>query len=382
MIMSTSVIVGRDGIVQDLWRRLETESVLLAAERRQGKSSVLEKMYKEGPPPAPLRKVFKRSVEDVGSWQDFAQAVCEQVSGSLTTTGKVSVWWNSLLRKSGGGIKGGGVEIPKLQPLEYKPWLEKLIADVIQKQPGLQFVFLWDEFPLMLANIADKEGERAAMEMLDMLRFLRQSHPEIRMVLTGSIGIHHILTRLQRAGYKNRPVNDIFRLELPPLDPSDATRFALTLLDEERVSCDDRSAVAAHIADEMGFVPFYIRRLVQMMARQTVSVGDVPARVTSLLLEADDPLDLRHFRQRLPEYYGENELLVLSLLDTLCIESPLDFDALRNRIVVTEDEERVRDMITLLRSDHYVHLEGDGRYSFYSKLLRRFWALDRGLRTL
>ena len=45
----------------------------------------------------------------------------------------------------------------------------------------------------MLYNIVRHEGEAAAMELLDALRSIRQQHPSIRMVFTGSIGLHNII---------------------------------------------------------------------------------------------------------------------------------------------------------------------------------------------
>jgi len=47
--------------------------------------------------------------------------------------------------------------------------------------------------------------------------------------------------------------------------------------------------------------------------------------------------------------------------------------------VATEDAERARDLLTLLRRDHYLHQEPDGRYRFRYPLIQRWWRLRRGL---
>ncbi|MEZ5602385.1 MAG: hypothetical protein R3F36_16280 [Candidatus Competibacteraceae bacterium] len=41
------------------------------------------------------------------------------------------------------------------------------------------------------------------MDLLDTLRGLRQTHANLRMIYTGSIGLHHIVTALREEGYVN-----------------------------------------------------------------------------------------------------------------------------------------------------------------------------------
>ena len=67
---------------------------------------------------------------------------------------------------------------------------------------------------MMLDNIKQDSGEKVAMEVLDTLRSLRQmsgnqSPSKLRMVFTGSIGLHHVISSLKQAGYANAPTNDL-----------------------------------------------------------------------------------------------------------------------------------------------------------------------------
>ncbi len=55
------------------------------------------------------------------------------------------------------------------------------------------------------------------MEMLDTLRALRQTYPQLKMVYTGSIGLHHVVAKLKKLGYNNVPTNDMYPYELQPL---------------------------------------------------------------------------------------------------------------------------------------------------------------------
>jgi hypothetical protein len=40
-------VIGRDQLIADLWRALDSQSVVLTSERRIGKSTVIQKMQKE-----------------------------------------------------------------------------------------------------------------------------------------------------------------------------------------------------------------------------------------------------------------------------------------------------------------------------------------------
>src|SRR5262249_28517199 len=126
------------------------------------------------------------------------------------------------------GTHVGPVKFPekKDRPEGYwKTLLTSAIEDLVEQQvaAGKRVVFLFDEMPWMLDAIADpaRDGEQTAMEVLDVLRALRQSTTTglgFRMVLCGSVGLHHVLRSLKQQGYKNQPVNDMTLVEVPSLD--------------------------------------------------------------------------------------------------------------------------------------------------------------------
>jgi len=47
--ISPSEIIGRDALIQRLWRILERQSLVLSAERRIGKTCIVKKMREEAP---------------------------------------------------------------------------------------------------------------------------------------------------------------------------------------------------------------------------------------------------------------------------------------------------------------------------------------------
>ena len=314
-------IFGRDNFIAQLWRLLDANSIRLEAERRIGKTSILHKMQAE--PPANWEPV-SLDLEKVHSAAEFAEKVCEEVHGRLRGWKKHG---RRLLRALGmlEGTELGPVKFPekKDRPDGYwKALLTGTIEDLVEQQAaaGKRVVFLFDEMPWMLDAIADpkRDGEQTAMEILDVLRGLRQSTTTgsgFRMVLCGSIGLHHVLGGLQRQGYRNQPVNDMALVEVPPLDAPVAADLAARLLAGEGLGADPN--VPARIAEQTGGFPYYVHWVVSelRMGGRPASPEDVNLVVKRLLTAPHDPCNLRHFKDRIGGYYPQEGSIVLALLD-------------------------------------------------------------------
>jgi hypothetical protein len=223
-------VVGRDRLIADLWRELEQTSVVLTAERRMGKTCVVKKMHKESPGPL----TFFQDLERVHTALEFVEEVLAQVRVHLSKQTRALQRFREVLGAVGGAEVGGVLTLPEGSRPHWKALLVSLVDDLMSQQSSGPVVFFWDEFPQMLHNIATDEPEHA-MEILDTLRSLRQHHEQLRMVLTGSIGLHTVLASLQRRGHRNAAKNDMMSVTLPPLDPPDAVALARALLDGESI---------------------------------------------------------------------------------------------------------------------------------------------------
>src|SRR5262249_6974208 len=147
------------------------------------------------------------------------------LGGVTRTTERV----RAVLREVRGGEIGKLGKFPESARQHWKALLSNTLYDLSEHQQDMLGVF-WAEGPLMPHNIATAEGEAVALEPLDSLRAVRQSYPNFRMVFTGSIGLHNVLSLLRRAGYANDPTNDMAAITVPPLAPPDAAELALQLL--------------------------------------------------------------------------------------------------------------------------------------------------------
>lgn len=382
--LDLKAVVGRNSLIQNLWEILEQQSVVMTAERRIGKTTVLKVMQAE--PRAGWVPVFQ-DVEGLHSAMDFAMSVYREVDRFLTGQNKAARRTKEWIAKLGGVEVGGMLRLPPTTAADWKDVLKRSIEDLTgeSQKADRRLLFLWDEVPFMLANIRDREGERTAMEVLDILRSLRQTHAGLRMILTGSIGLHHVIRSLKAANYSNAPVNDMAKVEVLPLEEADATELARQLLQGEAIPVQDETPTDARIAAEADCVPFFIHHIVRGLKtrRSQANVESVEAMVSVQLTDANDPWELMHYRERIPTYYGGEAKSVLAILDSIAAAAgPLTVGELHlavKGVMRFGDREKLLGLVTGLERDHYLARDPDGRVGFRFSLIRRWWKPNRGV---
>jgi hypothetical protein len=243
----------------------------------------------------------------------------------------------------------------------------------------------------MLDEIVKQEGgDKIAGEILNLLHTLRAEYPRIRTILTGSVGLHHILNKLRQNGYNNPVINDLEVVSVEPLEHNIAVELARSLLESKEIKCRDLVATAKTIAQEVDNIPFYIRGTIDRFQydrdRQLIiDVDTIRQEIQSLLVDADDSWHMAHYLNRIASYYGEaNSELVRSILDIVADE-PLSIatkdiiQAIQNSSPVPIPEQSIRDLLKLLEQDHYLAKDSiDFKYQFRYSLIRRYWQCQRG----
>lgn len=374
-------VYGRDPLIALLWDRLETQSVVINAERRIGKTQILRKMVAQ--PKPGWRPVF-RDLERVHSAQEFAELVYDDVQQFLGTATRARNFLQRLLEDN-------ETDYVNLKARTWKQLLVSAVSDLMRSNQTERLVFFWDEVPYMLESILKKDGSEVAAEVLDTLRSLRIEHERFRVVFTGSIGLHHILGKLSAAGIPTSARNDMFHVTVTPLSPSDAEQLAADLIEGERIRCDSRRDAAAAIAEEVDYFPFYIHHVIAGLQIEQLPATDSNIRgfVTRQLVEASDPWQLAHYRTRLSTYYPDNDdarnvAIVLDVIATT--DSPAESfsvarildESLQRGSSVRKRDDLLR-LLRLMDADHYLSRDADGGYRFRFPLIRRWWKLDRGL---
>lgn len=382
--IDVKAVIGRDEIIDLLWDTLEQQSIIKTAERRIGKTTIAKKMLAE-----PRKGWFPvlQDLEQYHSAMDFAMSVYREVHKFLSKKGKATRLAKELLMKAGGTEVGGFIKLPTKDAASWKDVLKYAIADLMNERTAdrERLVFLWDEMPYMLENIRNAEGIDTAMEVLDVMRALRQDNSELRMVLTGSIGLHHVLGSLKKAKHASASVNDMLEVEVPPLKPDDATLLATKLLEGECLECEDLDAAAKTISHESDNFPFYIHHIVKALKinRGKVTSERVREIVLGQLLAENDPWELNHYQERIPVYYGDDASVVISILDHLCLKDVfVTLDNLLSelkKVSAFSDREKLLSLVKLLVQDHYLTRDTQGAYGFRFPLIKRWWKLSRSL---
>ena len=374
--------IGRDALIHDIWEALEQQSVIMTAERRIGKTTILNKMQAESPTSwVPLFQ----DLEGFSSAADFASSVYKTVAQHLSLTKKSARRANELLKGLGGVQIGNIITLPKRESARWQDVLSNSVEDLVTEQSqDKRLLFLWDEMPYMLANIRDGEGEATAVQILNVLRKLRQTHQGFRMLVTGSIGLHHVLSSFKKKAGAGAAVNDMYAIDVSPLEPTYAQELATQLVRGEGLDVSNVDALALEIAQVADGFPFYIHHIVKALRSKngTIEPRDVEGVVEEQLTDANDPWGLRHYINRLTDYYGLEKGTVLYLLDELSLrEEPATARALLAHLQGLgdyDDLERLKNLLTQLAQDHYLLRSSDG-YRFRFPLIQRWWKLERDL---
>ena len=361
-------VVGRNRLIRQLWQTLERQSVILAAERRMGKSCVAKKMVAEKPEEA---LVIYRDIENIDTPIGFVERIYQDISPHLNTLKRGQNRFQSLMQQLSGAQISGIGKFPEVVSKHWKALLEEMFSDISGDYDG-RIIFFWDEFPLMLQKIVQTSGETEAMEILDTLRAVRQTHNNVRMLYTGSIGLHHVTTSLRDAGHCNDATNDMRTVEVDPLTFDDAKNLALALLKGEALQSPQLEVVAEVIADKTDCIAFYIHYVISEMKflGDDASVELAHDIVSKALVDPNDPWHLQHYRSRLNEYFDESNLeIVLFILDELAVaDNALILSELRTRLaanieamsgqaankIVSGDSELFRNILMQLSRDHYL----------------------------
>ncbi len=374
-------IFGRDTLIAHYWEILEGRCIYVNDLRRIGKTQIMVKMHAE--PPSGWLTV-KRDLGGCHTAAEFATLAFRDSTALLGLKKRNLRRMGEFLKTLGGGEIAGILKLPDGSAAPWKEVLFRTFSDLEEEMRELnsRVVFFWDEMPFLLDNIARREGTQTAMEVLDVLRSLSQDHDRIRLFLTGSIGLHHILSSLHKDGYINSPLNRMEHAQPGPLGKADACRLAQELIAGSALQAESSPECAACIADETGNVAYYIHLLISRLPTAEPLTPDLIRQTLKKEITADDnDWDFEHYRKRLKTYYGAGESAALRILDTVAVTQPVEFQVIRRELAgqMSFDDERLRELLKLLCRDYYLVRTGDNQYRFYLDIIRRWWVLSRNL---
>jgi len=376
-------IIGRDQLIKQMWETLADRSIYMNDLRRIGKTQILNRMESLTP------KGWLVIKRDLGGFHTAAEFATWTFRSSHDLLGKRERAFRRMQQLLGllkGAEIAGVLKLPSGAPAAWKDVLIRTMTDLQEElvASAHKLAFLWDEVPFLIENIGKREGANVAMEVLDLLRSQSQEHDRIRFVLTGSVGLHHVLAGLRAEGYVGSPLNHMERIAPGPLQQKDARILAADLLRGADLACSDVEACAVVVAEAAGYVPFYIHKLVARLPRDVrVDAEVIDKTVQNEIAHPDNDWDFAHYRTRLRSYYQIDERTVLTILDAIAAaDGPLSFDGVRKGVAASQpldNREKLLELLKLLQQDHYLARDPDGGYRFRIALVRRWWRFDRCL---
>jgi hypothetical protein len=384
--LSSEDTVGRDEDIARFWESLTSgKSLVLSEPRRLGKSATVRKLCDQ--PPTDWRAAY-HSYQNVHTTIGLAEQVLEHLLQHASLPTKLKENLRKVLFKADLGIdKVIKVSLSELFRADPFRAVDTALRAVSQHLGSQSIVLVCDEVPDVIEAIAREEGNDAAIASLATWRNWRTDSetPNIRWLLTGSVGFHHVLRSLDQ---RMDLINDLESARLGPLSPEWTRWLVTSTLMGAGIAAPDSEVVVrvAELTGGFAMVVHMFAGYVRDRQLATVSVDDVEGILKNLFSDLDASQQMTSFLTRLSSHYGSDQKLAQAILDQLA-HAPATRTQLAEAVVATVgaldgalDEERLRAVIDWLRSDHYLDIDDQGServYLWRYEALRLLWQMRR-----
>ncbi len=254
----------RTAIINKIYRRLEAGNhIFLSAPRRAGKTSIMR--YLEDNPRKGYAFLYVNT-EDVDGIEEFFKLLSDELLNSQAVRkmtqmveGSKSLFASFTEKISKIKVWNLEIQLQNGEAPSYKDEFHELLKKLNSKK--FTIVIMVDEYPITLEKIHQKHGEYEATHFLHCNRSIRQeASTGIQFIYTGSIGLANIASKLNATA----ALNDLNVVEIPPLSPAEARRFATTLLKNYKVEYEKE--VIDHLLQKLQWLmPFFIQLVVQVL---------------------------------------------------------------------------------------------------------------------
>lgn len=353
-------------------------SVHMPAPRRIGKTWTINRLATD------LRAAgwcaVEVDVEGMRTPSAFARDLCQRIEGQHSIKERFQTHARQRIGNLLSGTWGGTPleALGKVDPIEFA---ETLIASL--HDSGEKSAIIIDEIAYFFLHFAEDDPQ-GARDFAYKLRGFQQRYRNVRWLLTGSIGLNVIARRFDLEG----AFVDFETFEMHPFTAEEARSF----LRDPNLQQQFNHVFDADDADfdamfaELGWLAPYYLKMVANEVRPSVACGpNAPARATAAdfraafdkLLQPNRRSEFavwsEHVRKNLPT--GDRtiaERLLNRLSETTDGETPDTLLAHASQTHAGMTGRQVKDILAMLSNDGLISLT-DGRYSFRSGLIRRYW---------
>lgn len=369
-----SAFFDREEIMARAWNLLETSNLLLLAPRRVGKSSLLNRLHKDGP--AKGYNTLYLSVPDAEDELDFIKRLVRGFRDApWASRSWISVFKDRLPGDLEVVVKTSLIEL-KAKNFDWRKPADELGA--LLKAGGQPTLLLIDELPLLIGSIVqqDPTGGRAERFLLWLKRLREQYEP--RWFFAGSIGLDSVARKFKLSG----TIHDLQTVELGEFSPEKAREYLLGRGHYHQMELDEVTVEAILQAVEW-HIPFHLNLVFEELrtvigdARRTPTPALVEMALKGLMAHGRTHFD--HWDERLAKILDRRvqdfSEIVLALACRDAKGVTVETIDLRLSKELTSYQERtdiMRQLLDLLMSDGYL-VRQEGLVRFRSALLRRYW---------
>lgn len=365
----------RPQLTGKLWEKIQSgSSILLAAPRRVGKSSIM--FYLLDNPVDDYRPTYLES-ESVNNENEFFKKLFNLIINTLSKIKRYSKITTNFTKNLAARIESIGADGITLgdSRLNYFDEFLKLVKSLDLK--GERFIIMVDEFAETVQNIIKDEGEREAVHFLQSTRTLRQMpevNEKIQFIFAGSIGLENIVETLNASG----TINDLYSFAIPPFTQAEAKNLTLKLIEGTGYILEDDKI--DYMLDKIEWlIPFYIQLIIDEIDKldfeereRVIGKKEID---TAFLRTVEHRSYFNNWHTRLRRAYKGNEYnFTKEVLNYVSEKDTITSGEIRELAAAFEVELEYRGILNALKYDGYLNNQDDPKvYRFNSPLLKMWW---------
>ena len=364
----------RDDIVENIWRELKKgNSVLLAAPRRVGKTSIMQYMEENS---MENYKLIFQNIQGVDSANAFFERIYTLLLNCLNKMDKVKKWFE-IFKNTITITKIGpdGVEFGN-RPIDFLKATNALLIEINKIKEIENIILLLDELPEVLFNI-NKTNNKDAILILKSLRHWRQQpemNKKLKFVLAGSVGIHYVVDKIET---RRSDLNDLaIVVDCKPLSDTEVHDYIDWAIEGATVTYSDE--LKEYLLSKIQyFAPFFINLLLDKINEQARKANN--PKITSQNIDTAFDMVVKHsdyfkdWQSRLQNYMPlEDFNFVNEILIHTAHKGHISLQEIYDKAVKYNKTAGYMNFIDDLERDGYI-TEINGEYKFISPFLSAFW---------
>lgn len=363
---------GRENEIANIWDALMSgSSVLLAAPRRVGKTSIMYKLRDE---PQGNFIVLYSIVSSAHSTNAFWERLFRDISSTdfADTFGNKARHFFGLAKTIKiDSVSANGVKFGDSKVMSYLEAFKELI---LKMDESIKLIIMVDEFAQAIDNMVNKGDKGEAQLLLQDVRLLRQDDrfsSKVQFVFAGSIGLESVVVK---ADSSTKEINDLNSIPINPFNLQDAKKFALKLASDNAIAVADEQ-IDYTLAKLEWLIPFHIQIMMQELKRLRkieLSNDDVDEAFRQALKQRNH---FEHWEKRFEPLKLNEHKFAKELLNKISENSTIASSEIMNLATKHElEEDEAKNIIRSLIYDGYINNDENPKiYRFNSAMLKMWW---------